>query len=288
MKVNTLLTRLFLLTIMVGAAGAMAILFGRSNLSALAPQETYNGQISGSVTGVSTSRHFTVTATGILSNNVTTIASTTTAIPGTGGAYGFSNLAVGDLDFAGYSSIVTYTVSASAPASCYAVSPAARTVYLTSTNPVASGINFTATYNLTPVTLTARITEAVVNPVAIPGTAIIVPPAYSLGTANLITVTFRITSTDSAISQIVTATGSTGMVTFTGLLNTEPIDGSCGRTFGVSVVSVQPLYQGSIGWKYVPASQMQSASLSPASTTAEVGFLAYHYWAFQPIVRRNA
>src|SRR4029434_4498431 len=82
MKVRVPLARFSLLTIIVVAVGIATVLFTRAHFSALAPRETYNGQIAGSVTNVVTTRAFTVTASGILSNNISTYAQQTTTDAG--------------------------------------------------------------------------------------------------------------------------------------------------------------------------------------------------------------
>jgi hypothetical protein len=160
-------------------------------------------------------------------------------------------------------------------------------VYLTTTNPTAGNVNFAASYVPTPVTLTALITEVVVDPVAIPTNAVIAPPSLPNGTVNLITVGFMITSTDPTFApRIMTATAGSGVVQFTGLLDTEPADGSCSRTFSVTVLSVQPPYLNQVAWQIIPMSKMQMVTLSPVTPRDEVGFLAYHYWQRQPVIMK--
>ncbi len=280
------IARLSLLTLIIVAIGAATIVFARTGLGPLAPAETNNGTLTGSVTGVSSAAEFVISATGVYSDNVTQY--TTSTVVNSGGVYTFTNIPAGDDLGPGYETVVTYTVSATPLAPCYSVTPLSQTVYM-SNGAVISNVNFTASFVPFPVTLTVGLTEAVFVPGAIPITPVIVPPARSNGIGNFSTVTYRVQSSDGSYSQTQTQNVSffsTTQVIFAPTVSVEPANGNCQRAFTVTVLSLLPPYQGVIPWKYVPASATQVVTLSPTSNTAFVPFLAYHYWVWTPIVIR--
>ncbi len=277
------IARLSLLTLIVVVVGAVTIIFARTSSLPLAPAETNNGTLSGTVGGVSPNAQFVITATGIYSDNVTQYITSTVANSGI--PYTFSNIPAGDALGFGYDTVVSYTVSAAPLAPCYNVTPLSQTVYM-SNAAVINNVNFTAAFVPFPVTLTVRLTEAVFYPDAIPTTPVIVPPARSNGIGNFTTVTYRVQSSDGSYNNMQTQNVSlngTTVLTFTPTVNVEPANGDCQRAFTVTVLSLLPPYQGVINWRYVPASATQVITLSPTNNTVQVPFLAYHYWVWTPI-----
>jgi hypothetical protein len=152
---------------------------------------------------------------------------------------------------------------------------------------VISNVNFVASFVPFPVTITARLTEAIFHPNAIPVTPTIFPPGRSNGISNFITVTYRVQSSDGSYSQTLTQNVSlsgTTQLTFQPTVSVEPSNGNCSQAFTVTLLSLLPPYQGLIPWRYVPVNATQVVTLSPTNNAAFVPFLAYHYWAWVPVV----
>ncbi len=290
MNFRRLIARMTLLSIIVLIFGTATVVFARTTLAPLAPAETYNGTLSGSIAStVSANARFLVTATGTLSDNVETRVYTTVVGPG---PFTFNNVASGDDLGWGYSTIVSYTITAAPLAGCYALTPISYTAYLTPGTPDATGFVFTPTYIPMNVTVTARMTEAIFVPGIIPTTPVIVPPARSNGISFLNNINYRIQGPGVDATGVASGSGGSTAYSFTransGLMNTEPANGQCAQTYTVTVVSVQP-YLNVINWKYVPASGVQAVNVATwgGSATANADFLAYHYWTWAPVVIRE-
>ncbi len=287
MNAPRLIARLSLLTLIVVVIGTATVAFARTSFAPLAPAETNNGTLTGAISGsVSPNARFTVSVTAVLSDEVTTYQTSTLVGPG---AYTFTNLPAGDDLGFGYGSTVSYTVSAIPSAPCYSITPVSRTAEMTSTA-IVTGMDFVATWVRPSVTVNVRMTEAVFVPGAIPSAPSIVPPARSNGIANLKNVIYLIQGP--GVNQQSTLVGfdhgATTAYAYTNananLMAVEPSDGNCSQVYTVSVYYLAPNYMNVVPWSYVPAGGVQTVTVSTSNPVVNVSFLAYHYWAWQPIV----
>jgi hypothetical protein len=289
MRPASLIARFSLLAILVTVVGALTILFAKVALPALSPSDTLNGRLSGQLNagGIQTTRAFTISASGIGSG---TTYYTSAVVSKLSPTYVFTPVGVGD--FNGYTDTgkmpVTWTVSIATPGSCYVVTPPSYTVYLTQSQKVITGLDFTVNYRIVPATVTVILTE-VQNFGTIPPTMpVIVPPAISGGTANF---TGQLKYSLTGASVVYSDPSGIAVYplyrngSFSGLLDTEPVDGSCQRTFTATVASLSP-YKG-INWHYVPATG-SVVTVTSDSPNVIASILPYHYWVFQPIVRKTS
>ena len=290
MTVQRLIARLSLLTIIFIVIGTVIVLFARTTFSPSAPAEGYTGTLTGSVTGVSPKARFMITATGLFSNNLTTYSTSTLTGPG---AYTFTNIAAGDLFGAGYAdSVVSYTVSVAPLAPCYSVTPVSRTAAMPP-NGFVDGVDFTAAWVRPAVTVNVRMTEVIVMPGQAPTNPVIVSPNRSNGTANLENIVYRIQGPGGVNQQSAPVGSANGpsystLYTFTNsnanLMAVEPSSGNCSEVYTVSVYSVSPQYRGVVSWTLVPSPAVQTVTISTNNPVVEVGFLAYVYRTWSPVV----
>ena len=285
MKPTQIVMRVLLLVLLVSVVGVCTILVARAALPALAPQDTFDGSLSGQLTGVAsiqTTRSFTITATGVSSG---TTYFTSTTVSKLNPTYIFTP--VGVSDFGGYGrppGPITWTVQAIPPGSCYAISPAVRTAYLDQDNKTAAGLDFAVSYRAVPATVTVLMTEVVNFGLQPPANAVIEAPAQAAATNNLFDIQYKLTRSD-GVTMLTSIIPANAPVQVPNLLASEAPDASCAWTYTVTVNAIRP-YLNAVNWRFVPAGGA-AVTLSSDNPSAQVGILAWHYWLIQPVVIRQ-
>ena len=282
MKLARLAARLTLLCALVLSVSVITFAIARAAFPSLLASSIWNGSLSGRLNGtIYTNQPFTVTARG--ATTTTNYYSYTyvtrlqpnfvfTRVESVVGGYANLTSIRPQANAGGYDQpqypVITWTLQISSPLSCYSISPASIITSMTSTQTSVSGLNFTAQYVSTPATITAQL-----------GSFLPLPQANT----SWFKAQYQIRRSDgiTALSQM--APFGTP-VTFTNLLNTPPVDGSCGWTYTVTLHAAQ-IFSQTAPWRTSPQSVV--ISLDRNTTTGSITFQPYLYRVYEPFVIKH-
>ena len=282
MKLARLMSRLALLCVLLLGISVITFAIARAAFPSLMASSVWSGSLSGRLNGtITTNQPFTVTARGVTSTtNYYSYTLVTRQQPNytftrvesvVGGYTSLSSIRpgtnAGGYDQPQYPSI-TWTLQISSPLSCYSITPGSIITSMTSTQTSMSGLNFTAQYVSTPATITAQLGSFL---------------PLTLTNTSWFKAQYQIRRSD-GITTLSQMTPYGTPVTFTNLLNTAPVDGSCGWTYTVTLYAAQ-IYSQTVPWRTSPQSVV--VALNNHTTTGSATLQPYLYRVYQPFVTKH-